>query len=128
MIDETLSAQAWTFYDERGEITLNAMMDRNSARVTKELGRYQDYVPGVFDRAKTYFANGEPKVRPALAIERSGSLLRGVPAGALITIEDEQYAADGSDIDLSFAFPGTYIVRIRAFPFQDMEFTVENPS
>lgn len=59
--------------------------------------------------------------RPALPARIDGSVLRGVPAGALITIDTSTYTADGTDIRLVFDLPGTYTIRVQHPPYLDWE-------
>lgn len=64
--------------------------------------------------------------RPRFDLQVAGNVLSGVPAGATVEIEGATYIADGSNIELVFNFPGTYLVRVSLWPFHDEEVSIEN--
>ena len=63
-----------------------------------------------------YAPDGVLTPRPASTTHLVGDLLKGVPAGATVIIEGQEYTADGTDIVLEFEHPGTYLIKIDAFP------------
>lgn len=81
---------------------------------------------GEYDSAEYYFNDHKPALKPSFNIRVSGNTLSGVPAGAKLEIEGESYIADGSDIGLSFAYPGTYLIKVSCWPYLDEEITFEN--
>lgn len=73
-----------------------------------------------------YVSNGTLIKRPLLEIHLNGFTLNGVPKGAVITIENATYKADGTAIKLKFDLPGEYQVKISHWPYQDWECSVGN--
>lgn len=74
-----------------------------------------------------YFPNGEPKIRPRLAIEASSQSVRpgdsvtisGIPAGTTVYVSGPHNAsleADGEPIVITFTQPGEYTVGCEAWP------------
>jgi len=72
-----------------------------------------------------YVQGGRILSRPMLPARLAGRVLRGVPAGAEIHIEDKVYVADGSDIELAFSLPGRYLITIKCRPHLDWSATYE---
>lgn len=81
---------------------------------------------GEYDSAEYYFNDHKPALKPSFNIQVSGNTLSGVPAGAKLEIEGESYIADGSDIELSFIYPGTYRIKVSCWPYLDKEIIFEN--
>lgn len=75
---------------------------------------------------QVYF-DGEVRTRPASPVALEGLRLKNVPAPALIVIEGVTYLCTDSTVDLEFDHPGTYQVRVEAFPHLDAAFTVVVP-
>lgn len=75
-----------------------------------------------------YIADGQPVERTALEIGVSGMSLIGVPPGATVTIEGQDYEADGSAIELEFDLPGTYTVKVALWPHLPWSTQIENPA
>lgn len=132
MFPMNVEAPPWTFFDEKGQILLNATMDYNSARVTLELSEtFHDYVPGAFDPMTTYMLEAAPgewvaHVRPESTSQIVGDVLRGVPAGAEVSINTKSYTAEGGDIALSFKQPGVKEITVMAFPQKTWTATYAN--
>lgn len=83
-------------------------------------------VPEPANPALSYVSQGRLLARPAGSAVLVGNVLTGVPAGALVMIEDVEYTADGSAIELEFSQPGAHTIKVSAWPKQDQEFTFEN--
>jgi len=66
-----------------------------------------------------YILNNEVTPRPVMPITISGLHLSGVPENAKLWIEDTPYNISGGNVDLSFNFVGTYLIRIELFPYLD---------
>jgi hypothetical protein len=83
-------------------------------------------VEGEYDNRTHYILNGQPTERPASPVTRTDLTLQGVPAGSTLTINGERYDAEG-DVELEFPLPGTYRLRVEAWPFKDWEGEVTVP-
>ncbi|MBA1193380.1 hypothetical protein G7007_10965 [Pseudomonas entomophila] len=68
-----------------------------------------------------YAPGGVLTARPASTAHLVGDLLKGVPAGAVVVIEGQEYTADGTDIVLEFEHPGIYLIKVDAFPQKTWE-------
>lgn len=66
--------------------------------------------------------------RPVHAARQScGAWLSGLPVPSLIAINRKEYPCDEANIELEFDQPGKYRIVVRAWPYLDMEFDLENP-
>lgn len=71
-----------------------------------------------------------PALASATSVRANGVdevMLWQVPAGARISVQGPQAmsgTADGSNVILTFATPGSYVVRIEQFPYQDKEVSI----
>ncbi|MGE8150900.1 hypothetical protein ACQKP5_06565 [Pseudomonas vancouverensis] len=73
-----------------------------------------------------YVNNGEVVPRPRMSdIKLMGRVLYGVPAGASLSVEGQEYLADGSDIELAFDLPGAYRITVALWPYLDEEVVYE---
>lgn len=114
--------KAITVYDSAGRI--HQIHKGVFFELILEEGFFQ--APGEYDSDEYYFENHKPTLRPYFDIQVSGNTLSGVPAGAKLEIEGESYTADGSDIELSFTYPGEYRIKVSRWPYIDKEIIFEN--
>lgn len=63
--------------------------------------------------------------KPVLPVTLDGQFLRGVPAGSTITIDGQEYVADGTDVELEFEFHGEYRITVSLWPYLDFEVKYE---
>lgn len=96
----------------------------------QEIEQYKDRLflaPGyVINQEMDYVVNGEVEARPAMPGTQEGSLLRGIPSGATVSIDGVDYTADGTDIELEFDQQKMYVIRISLWPYLDSEYRYEN--
>jgi hypothetical protein len=78
------------------------------------------------DPLNDYVVHGEVHPRPVLPVRLQGHWLLEVPRGASVNIDGASYAADGSAIELSFNYKGTYAVSVTLWPYHDWSIQVEN--
>jgi hypothetical protein len=75
----------------------------------------------------SYVLNDELAERPVMPVTIVGLSLKGVRKGAKVIIEDVSYdVTDAGDIELEFAHPGTYEVRVIDWPYLNWSAQVEN--
>lgn len=105
-------------YKPNGEITGVLSCDRSMADAIIRANTSLPYVQIVAPVSpEAYYApDGVLTARPASTADLVGDLLKGVPAGATVVIEGQEYTADGTDIVLEFEHPGTYLIKVNAFP------------
>ena len=115
-------------YNSEGRIGVTVCGPEETALQSLRLNTQEPYVetpPGVtIDRY--YIENKELKERPEGTARLDGLTLKGVLAGSKVTIEGIDYTADGTDIDLEFSLPGSYMVVVELWPYKKQEFVVEN--
>jgi hypothetical protein len=107
--------------------------DKETGRISRviryPLDDYEVHYPGCLyfgdsfhpNDVRDYVKDGDVIPRPEMPAQLDGDWLRGVPKGAVITIEGQEYTADGSDIELDFEFHGTYPIRVSLWPYVDFE-------
>lgn len=118
---------SYSLYDDTGRICMimGGGLYRDAQKDAIKRGYnylFEKCPPG--DWHKWYIVDGEYVARPPLMYSLDGMHLKGVPAGATLTIEGKDYTADGTDIELQFSHSGEYTITISAFPHEDCEVTV----
>lgn len=113
------------FYNERGQIIINGYMTEAEARINaKSYGLTYCLVDA--DYRQHYIEDGRVLDRPRMALEVSGSTIKGIPKGAEIMIEDVRYVADGTDVHLAFTGEQQHLVVISMWPYLDEELSLAN--
>jgi hypothetical protein len=79
------------------------------------------YVSGFYTNTDHYMLNGQPTERPTQSTTRNGCTLIGLPVPATLHIDGETYTVDNGEAELEFPLPGTYRLRVEAWPFKDWE-------
>lgn len=65
--------------------------------------------------------------KPTQPITVDGRVLKGVQAGAIVTIEGIDYAvSESEDIELEFSHVGVYEVKVKHWPYLDWSASIEN--
>lgn len=105
---------------------INRIVTCPADMVTQQCFPDEAYLEGTVTGYDSYVVNGHVVTRPVLPVTRIGNTLHGVPAGATLTIEGVNYLVDGESVELEFSLPGSYMVTIKAWPYQDWESTFEN--
>lgn len=108
-------------YDDVGRILHKVSCPSDMGALNMSLNGFTQFARIIWDVSvdEYYLPGGQLTLRPKSTVTLEGNLLRGVPAGAQVTIEGQTYPADGTDIELEFAFPGTYPLKVDAFPQQE---------
>lgn len=122
-----MEQQSISFFNERGEITSTLTSDAVSIAANKEHFP-GTWVDGDWRDQQVYVLSGKVKPRPENTARLVGSQLVNVPVPSTIHIDDAEYPCDEPTVDLEFPQPGTYKIRVEAWPHQDKEFTYENPA
>lgn len=50
--------------------------------------------------------------------------LRPLPNPCVVMIDDDIYRVHDGQVDISFDLPGSYIIRVKAFPYLSVDFTL----
>lgn len=88
----------------------------------------RSWVDGRFEGGTHYVRDGAAILRPANPAVLTGLQLSGLPVPCTIRINGTAYPCSEAVADLQFDQPGTYAVRVEAWPYLDKEFNVENPA
>ena len=116
-----------TFYDADGRIT--GVMSGPPASVQATVDYLKEpFVEGEGNLETDYVNNGMLASRPACPAVFDGRTLSGLPVPSLIKINEQDYPCEASTVELEFDQPGKYRVVIKAWPYLDKEFTIENPA
>lgn len=78
------------------------------------------------DPAAHYVRDGMLVPRPTMGCKREGNVLTNLPRPCMIMINSTGYQCEDGRAELHFQHPGTFQVRIVAWPYIDQEFTFEN--
>lgn len=114
-----------SFYDETGRVITTVTGSDSSIEATIAITN-MPYVEGDWFGKPVYVLNGLVTDRPENPAALSGLTLLNVPVPSIIQIGNQAYDATESTVDFEFNLPGTYIVKVIAWPYLDKEFTVEN--
>ena len=132
-----------SFYNERGQIT--GELSGNAVEYEKDgIERIRPIIttPGLppFPTAKrlwvegawwgkpVYVVDGEVVSRPENPAVVSDQKLENVPVPATVIVNGTSYETNESTVELGFNQPGTYTVKVVAWPYLDKEFIIENPA
>ena len=80
----------------------------------------------IVSQSRDYVKSNEVLPRPSSPVTIDGPLLKGVPAGATIWIDEQPYQADGTEVELEIARKGCYWIKVESWPFMDFETAYEN--
>lgn len=116
-----------SFYNARGEFTSTLSGDAPVIELTKQMTT-DPWVEGEWFGKPFYALNGEAVPRPENPTTVSGQTLENVPVPATVIINGTSYETNVSTVELGFSQPGTYAVKVVAWPHLDKEFSVENPA
>ena len=116
-----------SFYDSTGKITGSADFPPGVADMIKE-HTAAPFVDGLWLDLPVYVVDGNAVNRPDNPTTLTGRILSNVPVPATIKINADSYASSESEVELSFNQPGTYTVKVIAWPHLDKEFQIENPA
>lgn len=116
-----------SFYDSTGKITGVAEFPPGVAGMIKE-HTAAPFIDGNWLDKPVYVVDGIVVNRPENPTTLTGRTLHNVPVPATIKINAAIYEAVESEVELSFNQPGTYTVKVIAWPYLDKEFQIENPA
>jgi len=86
-----------------------------------------DYVEGNGSPSEHYVKDGVIVPLEPATTTLQGHVLSGVPIGATIHIDDAEYIAEDSTVELNFNLPGTYQIRVDGWPHKEVSFEVIIP-
>lgn len=116
---------AISFYNTRGEITYELIGDEAGIEANKQRAT-DPWVEGAWFGKPYYVSSGEVVPRPENPAVLSIQTLNNVPVPAQVIINGVSYETTESVVELEFTQPGTYVVKVVAWPYLDKEFTIEN--
>ena len=91
----------------------------------EECSTLNDLYPGclivsqdrVVSQSSEYVRGQELLARPLSPVTLHGAVLKGVPAGARVWVDEQPYLADGTDIELEIEPVGRYRIRVEFWPY-----------
>ncbi|CAB3670984.1 hypothetical protein LMG3458_01092 [Achromobacter deleyi] len=116
-----------SFYDADGRI-VGVMSAPHDCIVATGQHNQQQWAEGVSDPELHYVTQGVVTLRPENPALLDGRSLSRLPVPSVISIRGVDYPCDESVAELAFDQPGVYHVIVRAWPYLNKEFTVENPA
>ena len=119
-----------TFYDAAGKITGSGRFKDDLADMICNAPGTHPHVVGDFlaQAATKYVVAGAVVDRPANPAVLTGAVLSDLPIPCKIQINAASYDCAEATATLAFDHPGTYSIRVVAFPHVDAEFTYVNPA
>ena len=119
-----------SFYDATGKITGMASAEPAVMEMLKEhsvnISNAQPFVEGDWAGKDVYVVNGTVTDRPACPAMLIENTLNNLPVPCEIKVNDATYQCTESSATLSFNQPGTYAIKIIAWPYLDGEFSIVN--
>lgn len=119
MIDE--NNIKYVEYNASGEI----LCQGSAPEDIYQLNKHDRMIEGTGNPQTDYVLNGVITPRPTQQTTLDGLTLNNLPQPCQLLIDGTAYDLDTPTIELEFDEPGTYKVQILAFPYLDMEFTIE---
>jgi hypothetical protein len=116
-----------SYYLPNGAITGILKADPKSMELNKQVAT-DPYIDGEWDCQVYYVTNNQATLRPENPTTVSGQILENVPVPATVIVNGTSYETSESRVELGFSQPGTYAVKVVAWPHLDKEFSVENPA
>lgn len=128
----------YIIHNNEGRILQTGRIPESMFELQQEEAQGRFVLEGSADVRTQYVVNGalvsrpvNPAVFSAMAAAADGTdevVIAGVPAGSKVAVTGPvslSDIADGTDICLTFARPGAYLVRVESFPYRDLEVTVD---
>ena len=110
--------------DADGRIVCTYRLSDEAFRANRHKGLHA----GLVDPSKHHYPRGVVRDRPAQDSTLNGMTLSGLPKPCTVLINGAAYDVDDGIAELSFNQPGTYHIVVRAWPYLDKEFDIENPA
>lgn len=85
------------------------------------------YIDGVGHADAFYVLDAVLTERPTQSTTLDGRSLTGLPVPAILHIDGETYTVDDGEAELDFILPGTYRLRVEAWPYKDWDGEVTVP-
>lgn len=106
------------------------LYDKETSRIFQQLTGGDDFIAanipegagvidGAWDMSAFYVKDGEAVPSPASPVVLNGQTLENVPDNGKLYIDGVPYPLNGESVELEFPLPGTYTLRVEAFPFKD---------
>jgi len=118
---------AISFYNASGKITSELTGDKAVIDLTKELTT-DLWVEGAWFNKPFYVVDDEVLPQPENPTVLVNQTLTNVPVPATVIINGISYETNEAQVELGFTQPGTYTVKVIAWPYLDKEFVIENPA
>lgn len=112
----------YTEYDETGRITGIANVDAQGYQKMKAYLKPHIIAEG--NPETQYVSGGQLVNRPLQQTTLTNQTLNNLPVPSTVTINDVDYPCNDTVCELAFSYPGTYLVRVTAFPHLDYETVV----
>ena len=109
------------YYPENGEIYGTYANTYENMLIDLADKSYIEAPDGDIDISNKYVDNGEVKIRPAMPLTVTGSVITGIPQGATVTLGEQSFAVDDGEADIE-GYTG--IVKITCWPYLDAEVTL----
>jgi hypothetical protein len=128
----------YIIHNNEGRILQTGRIPESMFELQQDEAQGRFVLEGSADVCTQYVVDGglvsrpaNPAVFSAVVAAADGTdevVIAGVPAGARIAVTGpvtQTGIADGTDICLTFARPGIYLVRVESFPYCDLEVTID---
>ena len=111
-------------YDDEGRILRTGSCPESMLNIQPGDGEF--VMEGCADDSSQYILNGKITDMPRMPISVVGTVIKGIPFGAVLRINDESYVIEDGVADLLFDFQGPHIVHIDLFPYTPETIEVES--
>ena len=106
------------------------LYNKHTGRIIQQLIGPQEFIEanvpdgceiceGSWNDSDFYVKIDTPIKRPESPVVLNGHTLENVPNNGMLYIDGVAYSLNGESVELEFPLPGTYALRVEAFPFKD---------
>ena len=109
------------YYSENGEIYGTYANTHENMLIDLAGQTYIEALDGDIDISNKYVDGEEVKLRPAMPLTVTGSIVSGIPQGATVTLGEQSFIIDDGIADIE-GYTG--IAKITCWPYLDAEVTL----
>jgi len=118
----------WCHYGDSGNVLMTGVaLPGSRMEDFSHIGKVLLEIPMGVSGDTHFVEAGELKKRPGMDIFVNDNILKNIPMGAAVTIDESStYEVEDGEVELIFEASGAYSIVISKWPFLEWRFTFEN--